>query len=94
MGRTETMVARSQFQLSLQVLSKLDQCNCSDEEICWGIDIGYNYYKEICASLIDWELIEQANKAYVLTDRGKNILSYYMDLETQSQVVNRKTYQY
>lgn len=82
------MVARSQFQLSLHVLSKLDQGNCSEEEICWGTDIGYNYYNEICSSLIDWELIEQADKAYVLTDKGKNILSYFKGLENEA--LNRK----
>ena len=68
---------RSYFENALEVLTCINIGSSRSEDVCVLVEIGDQYYQEVLESLSDWELINNHETIITLTERGKNVLSYY-----------------
>ena len=47
------------------------------DAICEHLDIGTNHVEELVDKLTEWELIEEYSPVLTVSDRGRNVLSFY-----------------
>ena len=72
-------MVRSYFENALEVLTCINIGSSEYEDVCALVEIGETYYQEIIDSLREWELVNMSESRVILSERGKNILSYYHD---------------
>ena len=75
-------MSRSYFKTALEVLSYFEDNVVNNEKICAILNLDSVRFDEICVSLVKWELIKTYGSHHTLTEKGRNVLSYYRATET------------
>ena len=71
------MPYRSLFHRSLDVLTCLYNHETQVEAICQQLGLGPNHVEELIGKLTEWELLEAYAPELTVSERGKNVLSFY-----------------
>jgi superfamily II helicase len=56
------------------------------EAICEKVELGSAHVEELIDKLCEWELIEEMSPSLQVSERGKNVLSYYHNYAAFLQV--------
>jgi predicted transcriptional regulator len=71
------MSDRSLFYRSLDVLTCIWNKETDLDAICENVGLDSNRVEELLARLAEWELLEDGVSSLMVTERGKNVLSFY-----------------
>ena len=71
------MPYRSLFHKSLDVLTCVYNNETELDTICEQLQLGANHVEELIIKLTEWELLEEYTPVLTVTERGKNVLSFY-----------------
>ena len=78
---------RSLFHRSLDVLTCIYNEDSDLDAICDNVKLGPDYVKELIGMLYEWELIEDIPDKLQITERGRNVLSFYHNYSGELKVV-------
>lgn len=71
------MSYRSLFHRSLDVLTCIYNDETDIEAICEKVQLGTNHVEDLLSKLMEWELLDELSPILKVSDRGKNVLSFY-----------------
>ena len=78
---------RSLFHRSLDVLTFIYNEDSELYAICDNVKLGPDYVEELLGMLYDWELIEDIPDKLQITERGRNVLSFYHNYSGDLRIV-------
>ncbi len=78
---------RSLFHRSLDVLTCIYNEDNELDVICDNVKLGPDYVEELLDMLYEWELIEDIPDKRQITDRGRNVLSFYHNYSGDLKIV-------
>ena len=71
------MSYRSLFHRSLDVLTCVYNHETELDSICKQVGLGENHVEELIGKLTEWELLVDYTPELTVSERGKNVLSFY-----------------
>lgn len=78
---------RSLFHRSLDVLTCIYNKDSELDAICDNVKLGPDYVEELLDMLYEWELLEDMPDKRQITERGRNVLSFYHNYSGDLRIV-------